>query len=178
MLGGTRSGLNTHLSDLETASVPVGIDAGYRFTRVFYLGGTAIWAPGTTPNAGGPCKSPGVSCAEHDAQVRLDARFYFAPEAHVTGWLALGIGWEFATFSQSTAATSSTAMLTGPIIPDVQLGFDVRGRSFSMGPYLGVTGSTFVTDSVTPAGAPSTWIKDPTAHTWITLGLRASYDPW
>jgi hypothetical protein len=179
MLGGTNSGLNSHLSDLETASVPVGIDAGYRFTRVFTLGGTAIWAPGITPNAGGPCKTAGVSCAEHDAQVRLDARFTFAPEAKVTGWFALGLGWEFATFSQTNSGGASvTSTLTGPIFPDVELGFDVRGRQLAMGPYLGVTGSTFVTDGVSPSATPvSTWIHDATPHTWITIGLRATYDP-
>jgi hypothetical protein len=178
MLGGSNSGLNSHLSDLESGSVPVGVDAGYRFTPVFYLGATAIWAPGVSPNAGGPCRTAGVWCTEHDAQLRIDARFTFAPEARVTGWFALGAGWEFATFSTSTSATSNTSTLTGPIFPDVELGFDVRGRSFAMGPYFGVTGSTFVTEGLNPGTSPtSTWIHDPTPHTWITLGMRATYDP-
>jgi hypothetical protein len=177
-LGG--GSFNTHVSDLETASVPVGLDAGVRLTPRLYVGGTVTWGPGITPNVGGPCSGSAVHCAEHDMQARAEARFYFAPQAASTGWFAVGVGWEVATFAQSVGSYSATSTLTGPIFPDLELGVDVKTRSgIALGPYIGLTVSTFVTDGVDPAAAPvATWIPNPSPHTWITLGLRGSYGPW
>lgn len=177
-LGG--GSFNTHLSDLETASVPVGLDAGVRLTPGLYVGGTVSWAPGITPNQGSPCKTSGVRCAEHDVQARAEARFYFAPQADSSGWFAAGVGWEVATFSQSMGGYSATSTLTGPIFPDLELGVDIKSRGrFALGPYIGLAVSTFVTDGVSPAVTPvATWIPNPSPHTWITLGLRGSYGPW
>jgi hypothetical protein len=176
-LGG--GSFNTHVSDLETASVPVGLDAGLRLGPGLYVGGTVSWGPGISPNQGGPCKVSSVRCAEHDVQARAEARFYFAPQAKNTGWFAVGVGWEVATFAQSAGSYSATSTLTGPIFPDLELGVDIASRGrVALGPYFGLTVSTFVTDGVNPTAAPvATWIPNPSPHTWITLGLRGSYGP-
>jgi hypothetical protein len=177
-LGG--GGLSTHLSDLETASVPVGLDAGIRLSPKIYLGGTATWGPGIASNQGGPCKASNVRCAQHDVQARAEARFYFAPDAENTGWFAVGVGWEVATFAQSVGSRSATSTLTGPIFPDLELGADLRTRSqLAIGPYVGLTVSTFFTDGVDPSVTQvPTWVPNPSPHTWITLGVRGSYGPW
>lgn len=180
-LAGTASALNTRLSALETASVPIGVDVGYRFSPYLYLGGTLAWGAGIAPNSPGPCQQTDVSCFRQDVQLRVESRFYFAPYARTRpgGWLAVGLGWEVASFWQSVGGSTTTATLTGPILPDLQLGFDVQRGPLGIGPYLGVAFAEFVTHGVDPAATPaSTWIDDRAVHTWITLGVHGSYGLW
>jgi hypothetical protein len=178
-LGGDSGNANTALSDLETAIVPLGLDAGFRLSPQVYVGGTAAWAPGTDANAPNPCKSSAVSCSRHDVQLRAEARYYFAPHERVGGWFAVGAGWEVATFSQTVAATTTTATRTGPVLADFQLGFDIRSERTAVGLYLGVSLATFMTQGVNPASPPvPTWIHDQVFHEWITFGIRGSYGPW
>jgi hypothetical protein len=178
-LGAGTGSFSTYLSDLETATVPIGLDAGYRFTRRVYVGGTLSWGPGVPANRTNPCQSSGVHCSRLDAQLRSELRYYFAPDATVGGWFAVGIGWEVAAFAQTVGTTTTTSTLTGPIVPDLQLGFDVRGGSIAIGPYLGVTFAEFTTYGQDPSSPPvSMWLDPRAVHTWITLGVRGSYGPW
>jgi hypothetical protein len=170
--------LSTSLSNLETATVPIGIDAGYRFSPSTYLGGTLAWGPGIAPNSQGTCGF-GDSCFRQDAQLRVDGRLYLAPDAKKGGWLGLGVGWEIAAFSDSHLGHTITSTLTGPVFADLELGLDFRRDALAIGPYIGVTLAEFVTEGVNPATAPvSTSISDPSIHAWVTLGLRGSYGPW
>ena len=122
---------------------------------------------------------PGVSCFRQDAQLRGEARFYFAPDAKVGGWLAVGAGWEVASFAQSVGSSTTTATRTGPILPDMQLGFDIRHGATAVGFYLGVSLAMYVTQGVDPSSTPvATWFEEHAVHSWITLGMRGSYGPW
>jgi len=178
--GGDASNASGSISDVETAIVPLGVDAGYRLTPHLYVGGTAVWAPGTAPHeAGNPCVQPGVSCFRQDAQLRGEARFYFAPDAKVGGWLSVGAGWEVASFAQSVGSSTITATRTGPILPDMQLGFDIRRGATAVGFYFGVSLAMYVTQGVDPSSTPvATWFEEHAVHSWITLGMRGSYGPW
>jgi hypothetical protein len=174
------SNSGTPVSSLETAIVPIGIDAGYRVSRYVYLGGTFAWAPGVAPNqTGNPCQQPGVSCFRQDAQLRGEARFYFAPYAKTGGWFGLGMGWEIASFAHSVGSSTTTGTRTGPVLPDMQLGFDIRRGATAVGLYLGVSVAMYLTEGLNPPYQPeATWIDDRAVHTWITLGMRGSYGPW
>jgi hypothetical protein len=180
---GTLSGgsaLSTHLSDLETATVPIGIDAGYRFSSQWYLGGTVAWGPGLPPNSQGTCPA-NVSCFRQDAQLRVEARVYFPPQSPKKGtfWLGLGAGWEVAAFAQDALGRSVTTTLTGPVFADFEAGIDGHIRDVAIGPYMGVTVAEFVTYGENPAATPvSTGIASPAPHTWITFGIHGSYGPW
>jgi hypothetical protein len=170
--------LTAHLSDLETATVPIGVDAGYRFSRGFYLGGTLAWGPGISPNSSRTCPAPS-SCFRQNAQLRIDARLYLARGTRVGWWAGLGAGWEVAAFAQTSHDSTVTATLTGPVLADLQVGFDWQRGRRAVGPYFGVALAEFLTDGVNPSAAPvDTWIPHPGIHTWITLGLRGSYGPW
>lgn len=172
------SSLSTSMSDLESGSVPVGIDVGYRLSRGVYLGGTLVWGAGVSPNSPGTCPA-NASCFRQDAQLRAEARFYFAPQRRVTGWASVGAGWEVAAFSQSAGGNGATATLTGPVLADLELGFDVRHGALAIGPYFGLSIAEFLTHGQSPApAAVPTWITDPSLHGWFTLGLRGAYGPW
>lgn len=172
------SSLSTPISKLETASVPIGIEAGYRLSRALYLGGTLAWGPGIAPNAQGTCP-PNASCFRQDAQLRAEARFYFSPERRVSWWASAGGGWEVAAFSQSAGASGATATLTGPVLADLELGFDSRRGARGIGMYFGMSLAEFLTHGQNPTPAPvATWIDNPSIHVWFTLGVRGSYGPW
>ncbi|HEY8089766.1 MAG TPA: hypothetical protein VIF09_18025 [Polyangiaceae bacterium] len=177
-LGGT-GGTSSSLSDLETAAIPVGVDAGYRLSPRLYVGGTAVWGPGTAPTAASPCSSSAVSCSRQEGQLRGEVRLYLAPEAKVGGWLAAGAGWEVASFGETVGGHTITATRTGFVLPDVELGFDVRRGATAVGLYFGLSVAMFLTQGLDPSSPPtSTWVGDPTVHTWMTFGLRGSYGPW
>jgi hypothetical protein len=170
--------LNTSMSHLETASVPIGIDAGYRLSPRVYVGGTLAWGPGIAPNSPGTCPA-NASCFRQDAQLRAEARYYFAPERRTAWWASFGAGWEVAAFSQSSQGHSVTATMTGPVFADLELGFDIRRGARGIGPYLGWSTAGFLTHGQSPAAAPvATWIDRPSLHVWFTLGLRGAYGPW
>jgi hypothetical protein len=172
------SSLDTPMSHLETASVPIGIDAGYRLSPRVYLGGTFAWGAGIAPNSKGTCPS-NASCFRQDAQLRAEARFYFAPERRVSWWASVGTGWEIAAFSQSAQGQGVTATLTGPVLADFELGFDSRREARAIGMYVGLSLAEFLTHGQSPAEAPvPTWIDHPSPHVWFTLGLRGAYGPW
>ncbi len=178
-IGGDATSAGTSLSHLETAVVPIGVDAGYRLAPRLYVGGTATWGPATAAAGPNPCSAPGVSCFRQDAQVRGELRVYLAPYGKVGWWASVGAGWEFASFAQSVRGSTTTATLTGPVIPDFQLGFDIRRQATAVGFYFGLSVAEFVTQGVDPAAAPeSAWISDRAIHTYVTLGMRGSYGPW
>jgi hypothetical protein len=167
---------STHLSDLETASVPIGLDAGFRFSHRAYLGATLAWGPGIAPNNPATCPA-GLSCFRQDAQLRVEGRLYFDPGKKVDWWMGFGAGWEIAAFAQTSGPSTVTATFTGPVFGDVQIGFDSRTQP-AIGPYIGLTFAEFVTEGINPAAAPvSTWL-DPSLHVWFTLGLHGSYGLW
>lgn len=170
--------LSTPMSKLETASVPIGIDVGYRLSPKTYLGGTLVWGAGIAPNTPGTCPQ-NASCFRQDAQLRAEARFYFAPERKVSWWASVGAGWEVAAFSQSANGQGITATLTGPVLADLELGFDSRRGAGGIGPYFGFSAGEFLTHGESPAAAPvATWIDSPSVHVWFTLGLKGAYGPW
>jgi hypothetical protein len=172
------SSLSTSLTGLEAGTVPIGIDVGYRLSRRVYLGGTLAWGAGLAPSAGGACPA-NDSCFRQDAQLRAEARYYFAPDRRVGAWASIGAGWEIATFSESSGSVTSTATLTGPVLADFELGFDVRRAALAIGPYFGMSLAEFLTHGQSPAEVPvPTWIDNPSVHAWFTLGLRGAYGPW
>jgi len=171
------SAASTHLSDLETATVPVGIDAGFRFSHLAYLGATLAWGAGIAPNNPATCPA-GASCFRQDAQLRVEGRLYLHPNAKVNWWVGFGAGWEVAAFAQSAGPNTVTATFTGPVFGDLQVGFDSRTQP-AIGPYFGLTVARFVTEGINPAAAPvSAWIQDPSLHVWFTLGLHGSFGLW
>jgi hypothetical protein len=171
------SSLNTSISRLETASVPIGIDAGYRLSPRVYLGGTIAWGPGFAPNTPGTCPAS-ASCFRQDAQVRAEVRYYFAPERRVAWWASFGAGWELAAFSQSAQGSGVTSTLTGPL-GDLEVGFDMRRGARAIGPYVGMSWGEFLTHGLSPAQTPvPTWIDNPSMHVWFTVGLKGAYGPW
>ena len=178
-LGTPGDGLGSYISDLETAAVPLAVDAGYLLRRWFYLGGSIAWAPGIGPNTPGPCESPGVHCFRQDVQALVDARLFFAPEAHVTGWLSVDAGWELATFASSVGGSTTTATFSGPVLFDGRIGFEVRSAPVAIGPYFGVAVGEFVTHGISPSPSPPrpTWIGT-ASHEWVSVGLKGTYGPW
>lgn len=180
-VGGDTSS-STSLSHLETALVPIGLDGGYRLSPHFYVGGTAVWAPGTGPASPSPCTTQGVSCFRQDAQLRGEVRAYLAPYGKVGWWASAGAGWELASFAQTLSGSGNGTVhstRTGPILPDLQLGFDVRREATAVGFYVGLSVAEFLTQGVDPAAASEpTWIPDRAVHTYVTLGMRGSYGPW
>jgi hypothetical protein len=143
-----------------------GLEAGYRFTPVIYLGGAAVWGP--TAGRSGTTQGGSVT------QLLFDVRFYLAPESRSGTWLAFDTGWEVATID----AGSGHATYQGPVVANFQLGYDIRGGPFAIAPYVGVAFAEFVTHSLDPEPAGFVAVLDAhMAHEWFTVGVHGSYGP-
>ncbi|HEY6462885.1 MAG TPA: hypothetical protein VIY73_22095 [Polyangiaceae bacterium] len=177
-MGGASGNGGAFISSFETASVPIGVDVGERISPRLYVGGTATWGPGTKTSTGS-CGTAGVSCFGQDAQLRGEVRASLAPYGKVGWWVSAGAGWELASFAQSVGSSGVTSTRTGPIFPDLQIGFDIRHEAVAVGFYFGVTVAEFLTQGLDPAAtAVSTWVPDRDVHTWVTVGMRGTYGPW
>lgn len=165
----------TRLDDLDGPNFPFGIDLGYRLSPRFYVGGTLTWGQGTSSSVPS-CTAP-ASCFKEDTQIRLDARVYLAPHGKIGWWLGAGAGWELFGFSHTQGDSTSTATFMGPVLADVQLGFDIRKGMVAVGPFVGMAIGEFTTEALNPAFGGEPGIT-PSVHVWLSLGLRGSYGPW
>jgi hypothetical protein len=175
-LGTQADRLGSDISDLETAAVPIAIDAGYFARRWLYLGGSLVWGPGSGPHStGSTCTTPGVHCFRQDAQLLAEARVYMTPAAPTRAWVSVDVGWELATFATSVGASTLTSTYSGPILFDGRLGFEGPVGPLTIAPYLGVAVGEFVTRGLNPSSAPvGTWIATAN-HEWVTVGVRLAY---
>jgi hypothetical protein len=155
------------MSDVFGPWYALGVDVGFRFMPALYLGVTAAWGPtgaGMAPTHGGSV-----------ANLLFDARFYLAPESRSGAWLAYDAGWEIATVD----AGAGHATYQGPVVADLQCGYDIRGGAVAVAPYVGVSFSELVTHALDPEPPGFVAAIEARAyHEWLTVGLRGSYGPW
>jgi hypothetical protein len=166
---------SARMSDLDSATVPIGIDLGYRLSPGTYLGVTVAWGAGLS-GLSTTCPPP-ASCFKDDSQIRFEVREYLAPHGKVGWWIGAGAGWELFGFGRTVGDSTTTATFQGPVFADVQLGVDFRKGMFAAGPYVGMTIGEFTTEALDPAPGGEPGIS-PSVHVWLSLGMRVSYGPW
>jgi hypothetical protein len=174
LLGGGSVATTPHVSDVAETWVPFGLDAGYRFAPWVYLGGSVLWG-GTFGNDSALCAACGF---RYDFQALADLRFYAAPNSIASPWISFGAGWEVMHVNFETGGPTATATYQGPVLGNLQIGLDLRGRAVAVGPSFGVGLAEFTVHSLDPSPAgESSSVGAHALHEWFTLGLRASYGP-
>jgi hypothetical protein len=166
----------TPLNDVIPSSVPMGVEAGWRFNHLFYLGVATSWGPSRSPDS---CNFV-ASCFPHDTQFVAEARLYLVrPERLRTSfdaWLSLGAGYDVIVMTISNQGTSGSTVLDGPIPIRFQFGLGVQYGGFEVGPYLGATLGYYVHRAINPPPPGlDTEAFTGEAYYWFGLGLRGSY---
>jgi opacity protein-like surface antigen len=176
---GTADGETLVLNDLVTGQIPLWFDLGYRITPSVVVGAYFAYGVGITPDS--TCPS-GVSCSTDAFHLGVEGQYRFLPRERADPWVGLGVGYEWLStstvFSENVAGTQLDAVasfaLRGWEFLRLQGGVDfaVR-RAFAVGPFVDVSLGEYTTSSSMSARE----IPDKAIHGWVTLGVRAVFDP-
>ena len=167
------------LSDIVSGQIPLWVDAGYRITPNFYVGGFVQYGFAFIPNnASTGCGQSGVSCSGHDVMFGVDAHYHIMPGAPFDPWVGVGFGYEILTISLSEASQSGDVSVSGWQFVNFQVGGDYHVTpSFGVGPFAARSLGPYSSVSES-AGSNSTSndVANKVMHEWLTLGLRGVYD--
>ncbi len=157
------------LSDAATGTIPIWVDAGFKFNPHVYVGGYFQYGFVLPSN----CPS-GASCSGSDMRFGADLLYHVTPQGNLESYVGVGVGYEILSLSVS----SVTATASGFEFGNVQLGFDYRASpNFAFGPFAVMTFSEFASNSVSGGSASGSGsIQDKTLHEWVVLGLRGVFE--
>ena len=151
------------ISDLFYGFVPLGAEAGYRFTPNLYAGLVFQYGIGV------PRRCPG--CSGHDVGLGLDVRYHALPGGQVDPWFSVGAGYEWLSRAQSQGGFSSDLELNGFELVHLDVGADfMASPNLRMGSFLEFKLAQFRNSS----GGE---ISDKALHEFLTLGVRVSFLP-
>jgi outer membrane protein W len=175
----TTTTTGSSLSDGVSGQIPLWVDAGYRITPNFYVGGFVQYGFAFIPNnASTGCGQSGVSCSGHDVMFGVDAHYHIMPDAPFDPWVGLGFGYEILTFNLSQGSQSADVSASGWQLVNFQLGGDYHVMpNFGVGPFVALSLGQYSSASRSIGGtSTSNDIANKAMHEWLTFGLRAVYD--
>jgi hypothetical protein len=165
------------LEDVVEATLPLGLELGYRLHRRLWTELVLDVAPG---RAASDLCAEGVDCDAADFRLALAFLLRLAPGAFLDPWLGAGIGVEVLNVEGRNAAAGGVRYewsWFGLELPFVEAGLDwAVTRRFTVGPWLSVTIARFTSDSARPAGGEtaSGEIEARARHGWYSGGLKAT----
>jgi hypothetical protein len=162
------------VSDLFHGFVPLGVEAGFRFTPDVYAGLVFQYAIGLWNG----CPS-NLSCSGHDVGLGFDVRYHPLPGRQVDPWFGIGAGYEWISFAQSQPGFSSDTGLNGFELLHLDVGADlVASPNLRVGSFLEFKlGRYRNLDAASGGPSTSTGITNKALHEFLTLGFRFSFLP-
>ena len=152
------------LSNSVSWQLPIWLEAGYWFNRNLYAGAYYQYAFGFNN-----CLA-GATCTSHGMRFGVEALYNFAPTALLQPWAGLGLGYE--TLSRSRSGDDTTAR--GFELLNLQAGVDFGvAKGITIGPFASY--QLFGKYSAFTAGGISNDYANTTGHSWLQVGLKASY---
>jgi hypothetical protein len=173
------------VSDEIKYAVPVVLEAGWRFSPRWTLGGYFQYARAAiatdAPQGSGGCKSAGSGCS-NAKQLRAGAQVLLTPppRGQLEPWVGVGTGLEWLSYDLHDPSSSGTLELSGWEWVNLQAGVGWRAASHvKVGPYASISiGQYDHLSLVTTSGSESGKIPggNRATHTFIQLGVRGQFD--
>ncbi|HMF41603.1 MAG TPA: autotransporter domain-containing protein [Polyangia bacterium] len=186
-LGAPPNGTDNDVGNFVSGQVPLWLDAGYRFTDAFYLGGFFQYGFGTVnQDQQNGCRNANVDCGASDTRLGVMGRYRLPPIMPAEPWLGLGIGYEWGTFSvhQSIVGSTNTdSTWSGIEIANLQAGADFRvAQKIAIGPFVSFSLGQFQSTSTTTTNGNTTTTTDQdlakkSLHEWFLIGARFAFMP-
>jgi hypothetical protein len=155
------------LGDLVSGVLPIWIDAGYRFPRV-YIGAYVQYGIAFVNNDKSGCGGE-ADFSSSDVQFGANVHYHLFPNRTLDPWGGIGIGYEFLNFSSNRLVGPEPT--NGFQFFNLQLGADYKAT-----PKLGIDPFVmFGLGQFTNCGSNCT-IQDTALHEWLTFGIRGEYD--
>lgn len=171
------------ISEFISATVPIWLDAGYRFNGRWYVGAYAIIAPGITN--GSNC----TECSAANYKLGINGHLHFIPEGPLDPYIGFGAGYDVVTLSRKNVtlqnAAGQTALGTvdltakGWQIANLQFGMDIRVTNLvRIRPFLSL-GLDVTTKAGATIGSTTTEVTDldTTVHEWLSFGVGGVLNP-
>jgi hypothetical protein len=173
------------LSSVFSGSVPLQVDAGWRFSPSVYAGLYFQYGVAQLDaRAKSGCDASGVSCSSSTLRLGADLVYTFLPRARLAPWVGVGAGFETSRLKAVQGGQSVEVAYKGLELGHLAAGFDLRPwTALRVGPFANFTLAQFtsVDTPVDPAtnqiGATRTIdIQQKAIHGWLQLGIRAVID--
>jgi hypothetical protein len=170
------------MNDTWSGSIPLGVDARYRFTPNISAGVYFQWNPAfAATNFCNAQQIPGgtPTCSGSDLRLGLEVMYGFNP-AGMNPWVSLGTGWQWTNISATLGGETGGFTMSGWEYFNVQAGIDFPlSKLFALGPYVGYFGGTYTSVSgtgivtVTDSSIPS---SQRTFHGWFQIGAKGTFN--
>jgi hypothetical protein len=158
-------------NDVLSASVPIWLEAGYRFSPSFLLGAYVQIAPASV--ARNTCVG---GCSGSDQRLGIEGIYHFLPREKFNPWVGLGIGYEWANYSFGEDSYG----LRGFEVLNLQAGGDFAlSPAARLGPFMMISLGRFATATSSTPGVtviediPS---NDTRTHGWLQIGVKGTFD--
>ena len=156
--------------------LPLWLDAGYRVSKLVYVGAYVQYGFLFVPEKN--CPSPPIGCSAHDLRFGPSVHFHFVPDGAVDPWAGIGVGYEASTLTIHNDEQSATRTNRGFELANVQIGADVHSMyGIDWGPFLSFSFDAYRTETQTPpSGESKTYSLAPTLHYFLVIGARVQFD--
>jgi len=182
-MGSASGAAGQALSSYFARSVPLQIEAGWRFSPKLYAGAYFQYALASIASQFNSqfCGS-GVSCSGNDLRFGADVIYTFLPRATIAPWVGVGTGYEIMNLTGSQGSQRVELRLKGFEFAHAMAGADYRlWPNVRIGLFAALTLAQFATLE-TPFDedgnfGPTRTVNLPKAlHEWLQLGLRSMVD--
>jgi hypothetical protein len=172
------TGESPKLSNPMAALAPLALELGYQLIPQLSVSATFQYAFGFLNNCS--------DCSSRDLYAGANVAWHFTPDGALTGWAALGAGYERLSFSRHAALgglpIDIDTWFSGPVFLNGQVGGDIAtSPRISMGGFLAVSVGVYesLSGSLTIDDRTESMSQDiarTNVHAWVTLGVRGRFD--
>ncbi len=172
-LAGGRAAQGSSMSDGLKGSIPIQVEGGYRVLPQLSVGGYLSYGPGLVGSA-----CDGASCSASVKRLGLEAAWRFQQAWRVVPWAGVGLGYEWASYKATDGADKLELTYRGLEYLNLQGGAAYPATDkLSVGPFLSLALGRYGNLKVeSPLGNSEGSIPSATTHTWLTLGVRGTFD--
>jgi hypothetical protein len=165
------------LRDTTFGTVPLGLDASYRFLSSLGVAGHVTYGIGvpTLCQTAGDC----TASLGTDVTAILGIRWHVPRLGPTAPLVDLGVGYEWFTARFADAGAHSARSYRGPVLTSGRLAAPFRvGPHWTIGPLVELSVGTFTARSLqTNVASISQDVASRAVHGWLQLGIRLAFEP-
>jgi len=174
------------LGDTVNGTIPIWIDAGYRFHPNAMIGAFFQYGIGLVNSGGGEsalglkaCAASDDNCSASDMMFGVQFHYHLMPDQTIDPWGGVGFGYEILGVNESGSANSAGAggaSYSGFQFVNLQIGGDYKLRpNLGVGPFVMFSLGEYSRCSYTLLG--NCTLQSGAMHEWLTVGIRVAYEP-
>lgn len=168
---------DSKMSDGVKSQIPIQLDATYRLTPSFSLGGYASYGFGQIGKEFSDICDI-ADCSARVVRLGVQGIYSFDPMGQLRPFAGVGAGYEWGSLSAEAGGQEATVSFRGFELLNLTAGADyVVSPQFAIGPYVGFSVGRYSNASVDDGtGEVSGEIDEKAMHEWLQFGIRGRFD--